>query len=335
MKDKEFHIVHIIVNKRYNLSDTVGGCEDVFEEIFGDVLLSRFYPSSFINQTGVKYCRGILLYGLPGTGKTLIARTICQVLGTQPKIVNGPEVFSSLLGESEAKIRELFSDAELDEKNIGEDSGLHVIIFDKIDAICKRRSANASSTRDTVRDNVTSQLLTKLDGYSQLNNILVIGTTNLRESVDPALTRPDRLEVTIKVQLPNRDDKTKSFHIYTKLKLQHHLLEQNIDIERIICDTHGLMGAHIEQLVRIAINNALIRGLIARETLDVDETSAEQTQINNSDFTNALRKARSMDMIFAKKRNMINSIIYHTRSIILLLRLNKLNYFIQTLFLII
>ncbi|CAF1010425.1 unnamed protein product [Didymodactylos carnosus] len=96
-----------IINKKYNLSSTVGGCEDVFEEIFGDVLLSRFYPSLFRNQTGMKHCRGILLYGPAGMGKTLIARTICQLLGTQPKIVNGPKVFSSLLGESEAKIREL------------------------------------------------------------------------------------------------------------------------------------------------------------------------------------------------------------------------------------
>ncbi|CAF1361858.1 unnamed protein product [Didymodactylos carnosus] len=285
-----------IVNKKYNLSGTVGGCEDVFEEIFGDVLLSRFYPSSFINQTGMKHCRGILLYGPSGTGETLIARTICQVLGTQPKIVHSPEVFSSLLGESEAKIRELFIDAELDEQNIGKDSGLHVIIFD-------RSMPYVNDDRQMPAQHVPlyKTVLTKLDGYSELNNILVIGTTNLRESVDPALKRPGRLEVSIKVQLANRDDRTKIFDIYAKLMLQHHLLEQSIDIETIICDTHGLTGTHIEQLVRIAINNALRTSVMARATLDVEETSVEQIRINNSDFTNTFRKARSMAYDFCKE----------------------------------
>ncbi|CAF4502520.1 unnamed protein product, partial [Didymodactylos carnosus] len=159
-----------IINKKYNFSRVIGGCEEVLEQIFGDVLLSRLYPSTFINQTGIKHCRGILLHGPPGSGKTLLARTICQALNVKPKVVNGPEIFSKMLGESEEKIRELFADAEFDIQEVGVTGALYIIIFDEIDALCKKRSSTNSSTRDAVQDNITSQLLTKLDGFAQLNN---------------------------------------------------------------------------------------------------------------------------------------------------------------------
>lgn len=142
-----------------------------------------------------------------------MARQIGQMLNArEPKIVNGPQILDKYVGESEANIRRLFADAEEEEKKVcqiinlikissyiiflfqsGSASGLHIIIFDEIDAICKARGSVGGNTG--VHDTVVNQLLAKIDGVEQLNNILVIGMTNRRDMIDEALLRPGRLEV--------------------------------------------------------------------------------------------------------------------------------------------
>ena len=112
---------------------------------------------------------------------------------TEPKIVNGPEILDKYVGEAEKNIRNLFIDAEADEARLGANSPLHIIIFDEIDAICKKRGSVAGSSG--VNDTVVNQLLSKIDGVDTLNNILVIGMTNRPDMIDEALTRPGRLEV--------------------------------------------------------------------------------------------------------------------------------------------
>ena len=150
------------------------------------MLLSRIYPESFVSKTCLTKPKGIILYGSIGTAKTLIARTICDLLNIQPKIVSGPEIFNHMLGESEHKTRDLFVDAHRDQKLYGSDSTLHIIVFDEIDAVCKRRSNHADGIRNNVEDSVTTQLLTEIDGIFRLDNIFLIGTTNDIDSVDPA-----------------------------------------------------------------------------------------------------------------------------------------------------
>merc|ERR1711924_260899 len=138
----------------------------------------------------------MLLYGPPGTGKTLIARQLAKFLkAAEPKIVNGPEVLNKYVGASEENIRKLFEDAEKEQKQMGENSQLHIIIFDEIDAICKQRGSSKDSTG--VADTIVNQLLTKIDGVDALNNILLIGMTNRLDMIDEALLRPGRLEVQI------------------------------------------------------------------------------------------------------------------------------------------
>lgn len=111
-------------------------------------------------------------------GKTLIARQIGKLLNAvEPKIVNGPEILDKYVGESEKKVRELFADAERDEAALAEESPLHVIIFDEIDAICKARGSTGGGTG--VHDSIVNTLLTKIDGVESLNNILLIGTPRL------------------------------------------------------------------------------------------------------------------------------------------------------------
>lgn len=116
-------------------------------------------------------------------GKTLMARQIGNMLNArEPKIVNGPQILDKYVGESEANIRRLFADAEEEEKRLGPNSGLHIIIFDEIDAICKARGSTGGNSG--VHDTVVNQLLAKIDGVEQLNNILVIGMTNRKDMID-------------------------------------------------------------------------------------------------------------------------------------------------------
>ncbi|KAH9467259.1 hypothetical protein Pst134EB_002281 [Puccinia striiformis f. sp. tritici] len=108
--------------------------------------------------------------------KTLMARQIGKMLNArEPKIVNGPEILNKFVGESEKNIRELFAEAEVEYKAKGDESGLHIIIFDELDAICKQRGSTGGGTG--VGDSVVNQLLSKMDGVDQLNNILIIGMT--------------------------------------------------------------------------------------------------------------------------------------------------------------
>lgn len=146
----------------------------------------------------------MLLFGPPGTGKTLIARQIGKMLaGKEPKIVNGPEILNKFVGASEENIRKLFEDAEKEYKEKKEASGLHIIIFDEIDAICKVHAAVSRLVPDLVlfvavvqargtdrggtgvHDTVVNQLLSKIDGVESLNNILVIGEPTRRSALPP------------------------------------------------------------------------------------------------------------------------------------------------------
>ncbi|CAF3776675.1 unnamed protein product [Rotaria sp. Silwood1] len=234
--------------------------------------------------------RGVLLSGPPGTGKTLIARTISEILNVKPKIVRGPEVFSRFLGESEEKIRSLFADARYDQEKFGENSKLHIIIFDELDSICKRRTQTDASTRDNVQDSITAQLLTELDGLEPINNILIIGTTNMVETIDPALLRPGRIDLVIDVPLPDDDARLHIFDICTKQLLQNGLMESDVDIQTIIQTTNGLTGSHIEKIVRLAIINAMRRDILSRGRLNITEEESEQLRVCNEDFKEALQK---------------------------------------------
>ena len=152
----------------------IGGLDNEISELFRRVFTKRLLPANIVEQFHAQHAKGVLLYGPPGTGKTLIARKISGMLTSHPpKAVNGPEILNKFVGESEANVRRLFAEAEEEEKRLGPESALHVIIFEEIDAICKQRSSVPSSTG--VHETVVNQLLTKMDGYDQLNNILIIG----------------------------------------------------------------------------------------------------------------------------------------------------------------
>lgn len=151
-----------------------------------------------LERLGIQHIKGILLYGPPGTGKTLIARKLASLLGNvEVKIINGPELLDKFVGESERKVRELFAPAE---KNPDK---LHVLIFDEIDSLCKKRDTSGNAG---VGDNIVNQILTKLDGVDSPKNILVFGMTN----------RKDRLEVHLEIKLPDQTGRRDILEIHTR-----------------------------------------------------------------------------------------------------------------------
>ncbi len=216
-----------------------------------------------------------------------MARQIGQMLNAkEPKIVNGPQILDKYVGESEANIRKLFAEAEEDEKRLGPNSGLHIIIFDEIDAICKARGSVAGNSG--VNDTVVNQLLSKIDGVDQLNNILVIGMTNRRDMIDDALLRPGRLEVSIEIGLPKESGRVQILNIHTRKMRENGKLAKDVDVKSMAKVTKNFSGAELEGLVRAAQSCALNRLVKASSKVEVDPDAAEKLVVCSKDFEHAL-----------------------------------------------
>uniref|UniRef100_A0A3B3ZJD2 Vesicle-fusing ATPase n=1 Tax=Periophthalmus magnuspinnatus TaxID=409849 RepID=A0A3B3ZJD2_9GOBI len=277
-----------IISPDWNFEEMgIGGLDKEFSDIFRRAFASRVFPPEIVEQMGGKHVKGILLYGPPGCGKTLMARQIGKMLkAREPKIVNGPEILNKYVGESEANIRKLFADAEDEQKRLGANSGLHIIIFDEIDAICKQRGSMAGSTG--VHDTVVNQLLSKIDGVEQLNNILVIGMTNRPDLIDEALLRPGRLEVKMEIGLPDENGRVQILNIHTAKMRQHKLLGADVDIQELAIETKNFSGAELEGLVRAAQSTAMNKHIKASSTVEVDTDTAEKLQVSRMDFMGSL-----------------------------------------------
>ncbi|KAF4115991.1 vesicle-fusing ATPase [Onychostoma macrolepis] len=277
-----------IINPDWNFEKMgIGGLDREFSDIFRRAFASRVFPPDIVEQMGCKHVKGILLFGPPGCGKTLMARQIGKMLNArEPKIVNGPEILNKYVGESEANIRKLFADAEEEQKRLGANSGLHIIIFDELDAICKQRGTGASSTG--VHDTVVNQLLSKIDGVEQLNNILVIGMTNRPDLIDEALMRPGRFEVKMEIGLPDEKGRLQILNIHTAKMREFNLLCGDVDVKELAAETKNYSGAELEGLVRAAQSTAMNRHIKATSTVEVDMERAEKLQVTRTDFMASL-----------------------------------------------
>ena len=256
----------------------IGGLDREFSVIFRRAFLSRCLSPELLKEFNVKHVRGILLYGPPGTGKTLIARQFGKLLkGREPKVVNGPEIINSYVGKSEENIRKLFDEAKAEWKEKKERSSLHVIIFDEIDVICKARGSVTSSG---VYDTVVNQLLTEMDGINTPNNFLVIGMTNRKDFLDPALLRPGRFEVHVEVHLPDKRGRADILAIHTKSMRENGRLEPDVDLEELADRTKNFSGAELEGLIGCAKTFAL------SEAIDGGEGDKVLTELEREDKFN-------------------------------------------------
>lgn len=266
----------------------IGGLDEEFSNIFRRAFASRVFPTNVINKLGINHVKGILLYGPPGTGKTLMARQIGKMLnGKTPKIVNGPEILNKYLGESERAIRDLFQDAETEYRARGDSSDLHIIIFDEIDAICKQRGTR----NDNAGDTVVNQLLSKLDGVEELNNILVIGMTNRKDLIDEALLRAGRLGVHMEINLPDQRGRFQILNIHTEKMRQSKSLSSDVDLEWLAKQTINFSGAEIQDLVKNASSWALQRLVDVSSGLKVKDGDVE---ICAADFERALKEVKPL-----------------------------------------
>ncbi|KAM0792734.1 hypothetical protein ACM66B_002510 [Microbotryomycetes sp. NB124-2] len=264
----------------------IGGLDSEFSAIFRRAFASRIFPPGLVDKLGIQHVKGILLFGPPGTGKTLMARQIGKMLNArEPKVVNGPEILNKFVGQSEENIRKLFSDAEKEYKEKGDESGLHIIIFDELDAICKQRGSTNNGTG--VGDSVVNQLLSKMDGVDQLNNILIIGMTNRMDMIDEALLRPGRLEVHVEISLPDEAGRVQILNIHTTKMRNNGVMGADVNLHELASMTKNFSGAEIGGLVKSATSFAFNRhvkvGTIAGISDDVD-----QMQVVREDFLHAL-----------------------------------------------
>jgi vesicle-fusing ATPase len=202
------------------------------------------------------------------------------------------------VGQSEENMRDLFAPAEKEFKGKGDKSRLHVIIFDEIDAIMKARGSGGA-TASVVHDNVVNQLLTKLDGMQSLDNVLVVGITNRRDLLDPAVLRPGRLELQVEVGLPDVRGRRQIFNIHTARARASNLLGDCVDVDALAAMTANYSGAEIKGLVGAAQSHALARYLAAfRETVSSSESEFPSESANESvvvtmeDFSKALFEVR-------------------------------------------
>ncbi|EGE02082.1 hypothetical protein TEQG_01122 [Trichophyton equinum CBS 127.97] len=269
----------------------IGGLDTEFSTIFRRAFASRIFPPGLVEKLGIQHVKGILLYGPPGTGKTLIARQIGKMLNArEPKVINGPEVLNKFVGQSEENIRKLFADAEKEYREKGDESGLHIIIFDELDAVCKQRGSGAGGGTG-VGDSVVNQLLSKLDGVDQLNNILLIGMTNRMDMIDDALLRPGRLEVHMEISLPDEHGRAQILKIHTQKMRDNDVMDQDVDLKELAALTKNFSGAEISGLVKSASSFAFNRHVKVGTMAGISDDIVNM-KVNRTDFHNALEEVK-------------------------------------------
>lgn len=217
--------------------DDVGGLDDVKQELKEAVEWPLKHPEKF-EKFGVRPPKGTLLYGVPGTGKTLLAKAVASESEANFISIKGPELLSKWVGESEQGVREVFRKAK--------QTAPTVIFFDEIDSIASTRSANDSDSGVTKR--VVNQLLTEMDGLEELEDVAIIAATNRPDILDAGLMRPGRFDRHIKVDLPNEDARLSIFKVHTKGMP----LADDVSLEKLAKQTDGYVGADIEAVCREA-----------------------------------------------------------------------------------
>ncbi|MCG8424076.1 MAG: CDC48 family AAA ATPase [Proteobacteria bacterium] len=255
--------------------EDIGGLGKQVHRIREMIELPLRYPEVF-ERLGISAPKGVLLYGPPGSGKTLIARTIAHETEAGFFSINGPEIIHKFYGESEAHLRKVFEEAGR--------KGPSIIFLDEIDAIAPQRERVVGD----VEKRVVAQLLALMDGLNQRQNVIVIAATNLPNSIDPALRRPGRFDREIAIPIPDRHGRREILDVHSRGMP----LASDVDVDRLARMTHGFVGADLEALCRESAMLCLRRIM---DDIDFARTSIPYEQllgleVTMSDFTTALQE---------------------------------------------
>ena len=255
--------------------EDIGGIGSQLLKVREMIELPLKHPELF-RRLGIDPPKGVLLHGPPGTGKTMIAKAVATETNAHFTSINGPEIISKYYGESEKQLREIFDEAA--------NNAPAIVFVDEIDSICPKRE----DVSGEVERRVVAQMLTLMDGMQGRDNVIVIGATNRRDAMDPALRRPGRFDREIEIGVPDREGRKEILDVHTRQMP----ISDDFDVDWVLENSYGFVGADLAALVRESAMKALRRYL---PEIDLDEETIppevlEKMEVKMDDFRLAIRE---------------------------------------------
>jgi len=255
--------------------EDIGGIGSQLLKVREMIELPLKHPELF-RRLGIDPPKGVLLHGPPGTGKTMIAKAVATETNAHFTSINGPEIISKYYGESEKQLREIFDEAA--------NNAPAIVFVDEIDSICPKRE----DVSGEVERRVVAQMLTLMDGMQGRDNVIVIGATNRRDAMDPALRRPGRFDREIEIGVPDREGRKEILDVHTRQMP----IADDFDVDWVLENSYGFVGADLAALVRESAMKALRRYL---PEIDLDEETIppevlEKMEVRMDDFRLAIRE---------------------------------------------
>jgi len=263
--DKKFRITY----------EEVGGLRSEIKVMREIVELPLRHPELFV-RLGIEPHSGVLLYGPPGCGKTLLAKVLASESDANMFSINGPEIMNKYYGETEAKLRDIFKEAK--------ENSPSIIFIDEIDAIAPKRE----EAYGDVEKRVVAQLLALMDGLTDRGNVIVLGATNRPDSVDPALRRPGRFDREMEISVPNADGRLEVMEIHTRGMP----IASDVNLKVLSSELNGYTGADMKSLCREAAMRSIRRYLpeIDLETEKIPARVLQSMEVKLIDFYDAMRE---------------------------------------------
>lgn len=255
----------------------VGGLENIKQELKKAIEWPLKYPDIF-KKADTSPAKGILLYGKPGTGKTLLAKAVANESGVNFISIKGPQIISRYVGESERGVRETFKKAK--------HAAPTILFLDEIDSLVPRRGS--SSTDSHVTERVISQFLTEMDGIEELKGVVVLAATNRLDMLDPAILRSGRFDLLFELPVPDEETRKEIFKIHT----QNKPLDKSVDLKALVGETDGQTGSDIEFICRKASMFA-IREFIINKKESIDKI--EEFKVSMHHFQAAVRMLKKQN----------------------------------------
>ena len=258
--------------------EDIGGIRDEIKKVREMIELPLRHPEIF-EKLGIEAPKGVMLYGTPGTGKTLLAKAVANESNAHFISISGPEIMSKFYGESEARLREIFKEAR--------EKAPSIIFVDEIDSIAPKRE----EVTGEVERRVVSQMLSLMDGLEARGKVIVISATNRPNAIDPALRRPGRFDREIEIKVPDKKGRQEILQIHTRnMPLAGDDHESPVVIDKIAAVSHGYVGADLEYLCKEAAMKCL-RRLLPELNLEEEKIPPETLDkliVNSDDFRKAL-----------------------------------------------